>query len=209
MIDPESAAPADADTVNEDECRMPLSAVRYVLRTREALLVADATRDDRFARDPYLAGLAACALLVVPIPSRSSARAVLVCVNREQGGVFSVDRLETVQLLAGQLSVSVDNALLYDSLEGTVRSRTADLAATNRRLADSERRLRSHFEHAAVGQVIHGTDDRIVDANRAFAAMTGVAPRELGGTKLTDRFDPADRAAHRRELGAVIADGRS
>ncbi|MET8153726.1 AAA family ATPase [Actinoplanes sp. NPDC049668] len=205
IVDPEAAAPADADTVTEDERRMPLSAVRYVLRTREPLLVADATRDDRFARDPYLAGLAACALLVVPILSRSTARAVLVCENRGQGGVFSTDRLETVRLLAGQLSVSLDNTLLYDSLESTVRARTADLAATNQRLADSERRLRSHFEHAAVGQVIHGTDDRILDANKAFAAMTGVPPRELAGTKLTDRFDPADRAAHRRELGAVIA----
>ncbi|MEU7907078.1 AAA family ATPase [Actinoplanes sp. NPDC049118] len=207
MADPEAAEAADADTVNEDERRMPLSAVRYVLRTREPLLVADATRDDRFARDPYLAGLTTCALLVVPIPipSRSSARAVLVLENRGQSGVFSTDRLETVQLLAGQLSVSIDNALLYDSLESTVRSRTADLATTNQRLADSERRLRSHFEHAAVGQVIHGTDDRIDEANGAFAAMCGVAPRDLGGTKLTDRFDPADRAAHRRELSAVIA----
>ncbi|RSM70110.1 hypothetical protein DMB66_09590 [Actinoplanes sp. ATCC 53533] len=206
--DPEAPAPADAGTAEEDECLMPLSAVRYVLRTHEPLLVADATRDDRFARDPYLAGLETCALLVVPLPCRSIARAVLILENRRQSDVFSTDRLETVRLIAGQLAVSIDNALLYDSLETTVKLRTADLAATNQRLADSERRLRSHFEHAAVGQVIHGTDDRIEEANPAFATMTGTAPRDLGGTKLTDQFDPADRAAHRRELSAVIAGRR-
>ena len=201
--DPE--APAPADTAEDDECLMPLSAVRYVLRTHEPLLVADAAHDDRFARDPYLAGLETCALLVVPLPCRSIARAVLILENRRQSDVFSTDRLETVQLIAGQLAVSIDNALLYDSLETTVQQRTADLAATNQRLADSEHRLRSHFEHAAVGQVIHGTDDRIEEANPAFVTMTGTAPRKLGGTKLTDQFDPADRAAHRRDLSAVIA----
>ena len=32
---------------------VPLSVVRYVERTREPLVVSDATHDDRFARDPY------------------------------------------------------------------------------------------------------------------------------------------------------------
>ncbi|WP_433377860.1 AAA family ATPase [Actinoplanes sp. CA-142083] len=185
---------------------LPLAAIRYVLRTQEPLLVPDATRDDRFARDPYLAGLDACALLVVPVPSHNVARAVLVLENRRQRDVFSTDRLETVRLIAGQLAVSLDNALLHDSLESAVKARTADLAATNRRLADSERRLRSHFEHAAVGQVIHGTDDRIEDANPAFLTMIGTSLAQLAGTKLTDLFATSDRETHRRELGEVISD---
>jgi PAS domain S-box-containing protein len=190
VADPEAA---------DDERHVPLSAVRYVLRTREPLLVADATRDDRFARDPYLAGLDTCALLVVPVPSHNVARALLVLENRRQQGVFSTDRLETVRLIAGQLAVSLDNAILYDSLESTVSKRTADLA-------DSERRQRSHFEHAAVGQVIHGTDDRIEEANPTFLAMTGTARERLVGTKLTDLFGEPDRDTHSRELSAVIAD---
>ncbi|MBG0563560.1 AAA family ATPase [Actinoplanes aureus] len=200
VTDPEAGA-------RTGDSRLPLSAVRYVLRTRQPLLVADATRDDRFARDPYFAGLGTCALLVVPIPSRNVEGAVLVLENHRQRGVFSTDRLAAVQLVAGQLAVSLDNALLYDSLENTVRTRTADLAATNGRLAKSERRLRSHFEHAAVGQVIHGLDDRIEEANPSFLVMTGRTLRQLEGKKLADQFEPADRAAHRRDLEAV-ASGR-
>ena len=45
-----------------------LSVLRYAQRTPEPLVVADATGDDRFARDPYLAGLDCCALLAVPDP---------------------------------------------------------------------------------------------------------------------------------------------
>jgi signal transduction histidine kinase len=113
-----------------------ISAVRYVLRTHRPLLVADARVDDRFARDPYLADLEACALLAVPIPSRDADGAVLVLENHRQGGVFSTGRLEAVRLIAGQLAVALDNALLYDSLEDTVRLRTADLEAANQLKAD-------------------------------------------------------------------------
>ncbi|MFC4064301.1 sensor histidine kinase [Actinoplanes subglobosus] len=107
------------------------SAVRYVLRTHRPLLVADACADDRFARDPYLAGLGTCALLAVPVPSRGADGTVLMLENHRQPGVFSTDRLEAVRLIAGQLAVALDNALLYDSLEDTVRIRTADLEAAN------------------------------------------------------------------------------
>jgi hypothetical protein len=38
---------------------VPMSVLRYAQRTREPLVVADAARDDRFARDPTSQGLAA------------------------------------------------------------------------------------------------------------------------------------------------------
>ena len=43
-----------------------MSVLRYVERTGEPLIVDDATRDDRFARDPYLAELDCCSLLACP-----------------------------------------------------------------------------------------------------------------------------------------------
>ena len=111
-----------------------LSAFRYAERTREPLLVADATRDDRFARDPYLHGLASCSLLVVPIFSRGEPRAMLLLENRLSRGIFTAERLDAVVLITGQLTVSLDNALLYASLERKVAERTDALAVANERL---------------------------------------------------------------------------
>jgi diguanylate cyclase (GGDEF)-like protein len=113
---------------------LPLSAFRYAERTREPLLVEDATRDDRFARDPYLSGLDRCSLLVVPILTQGAPRAMLLLENRLSGGVFSADRLDAVMLIAGQLAVSLDNAMLYASLAHKVAERTAALEAANERL---------------------------------------------------------------------------
>ena len=57
------------------EAAAPMSVLRYVQRTREPLVVADAARD-RLARDPYFADVTCCSLLAVPILSRGTPRAV-------------------------------------------------------------------------------------------------------------------------------------
>ncbi len=90
---------------------VPLSVFRYAERTRESLRVDDATRDDRFARDPYLVGLERCSLLLVPIQSHGRTRAMLVLENRLSRGAFSAERLDAVMLIAGQLAVCLDNVL--------------------------------------------------------------------------------------------------
>jgi diguanylate cyclase (GGDEF)-like protein len=113
---------------------LPGSVFRYVERTRTPLLVEDATRDDRFATDPFLQGLEACSLLATPILSRGAPSAMLILLNRHGSGAFSPDRQDTVQLLAGQLSVTVENARLYTALERKVAERTETLTAANEQL---------------------------------------------------------------------------
>ena len=113
---------------------LPTTAFRYVERTREPLLVEDATTDDRFTRDPYLAGHDCCSLLVVPILHQGALHAVLLLANDVSAGAFTADRLDAVMLIAGQLSVSLGNALLYGSLEERVAERTEALAAANQQL---------------------------------------------------------------------------
>ncbi|WP_432841410.1 diguanylate cyclase domain-containing protein [Dactylosporangium sp. CA-092794] len=114
---------------------VPASAVRYVLRTGDTLVVSDATRDHRFAGDEYLTPLRCCALLALPIAHQGTTRAVLLLTNRLSTNAFTAQRLDAVRLIAGQLAVSVSNALLYDELEARVAARTRELAEANRRLA--------------------------------------------------------------------------
>jgi diguanylate cyclase (GGDEF)-like protein len=123
-------------TVEEAGSRgeLPQSVFRYVERTREVLLLDDATKDDRFAHDPYIAKLDQCSMLMAPILSHGELRAMLVLENRMRRAAFSAERLDAVTLIAGQLSVSLDNALLYASLENKVAERTTALEEANKRL---------------------------------------------------------------------------
>jgi diguanylate cyclase (GGDEF)-like protein len=118
---------------------LPLSVLRYVERVQQPLVVDDVQRDDRFASDPALASGPHASLLAVPIVQQGGLRTVLLLENRTQRGAFSTHRLETVSMIAGQLAVSVDNALLYASLERKVAQRTAALEVANQQLAEMSR----------------------------------------------------------------------
>ena len=118
-----------------DAGRIPLSVLRYVERTQECLLVDDALCDDRFAGESCWAGSNHCSLLVVPILNQGQLHSMLVLQNRLQRAAFSRDRLDAVMLIAGQLSVSLQNALLHASLERKVADRTSALEEANLRLA--------------------------------------------------------------------------
>jgi diguanylate cyclase (GGDEF)-like protein len=59
---------------------------------------------------------------------------MLTMQNRLTSGAFTADRLDAVLLIAGQLAVCVDNALLYTSLERKVAERTRELAAARDQL---------------------------------------------------------------------------
>jgi signal transduction histidine kinase len=122
------SAPADG----EHDPSVPMSVLRYVQRTGEPLVVDDATRDDRFARDPYLTDLDCCSLLALPVLSRGTLRAILLLENRLIRGAFTTERLDAVKLIAGQLAVSLDNAQLYAELS-TSRARIVAAADHTRR----------------------------------------------------------------------------
>ncbi|MCE3605559.1 AAA family ATPase [Massilia sp. P8910] len=88
---------------------LPMSVLRHVERTRDVLLLDDALQDDRFARDPYFAGCARCSLLAVPIFTHNLVHAVLLLENDASRGAFTAERLNTVMLIAGQLTISLVN----------------------------------------------------------------------------------------------------
>ncbi|HET6530049.1 MAG TPA: diguanylate cyclase [Actinoplanes sp.] len=162
---------------------LPISAFRYVERTHEPLLVADATRDDRFSRDTYVARLDRCSLMAVPIRNSGDTRAIVMLTTSLSNGAFTADRLGTLTLIAGQLAVSLANALLYGSLEERVADRTRALAEQTRALAEANSRL----------ELLSITD-----------ALTGVANRRRFAEVLASESDRAQASG--RPIGVVLMD---
>jgi signal transduction histidine kinase len=130
------------------EHAVPMSVLRYAQRTREPLVVPDATGDERFTRDPYFTDSRCCSLLAVPILRRGTLRAVLVLENRLIRGAFSSERLDAVKLIAGQLAVSLDNTQLYAELAG---SRARIVAAGDQ----ARRRIGRDLHDGAQQRLVH------------------------------------------------------
>ena len=170
-----ATADKDSEIISVDEAGarglLPLSAFRYAERTREPLLLEDATRDDRFAREPYLAGLDCCSLLIAPIFSHGLPRAVLLLENQSARGAFSADRLDAVMLIAGQLGVSLDNARRYELLERSVAERTTELA-------NSLALIRAALESTSDALFVTDSEGRITTYNELYVSQWGF-PREM------------------------------
>jgi signal transduction histidine kinase len=131
---------AQADAAEAAARHVPLSALHHAAGTAEPLLLADATTDKRFARDPYFQGMACCSMMVVPILHHGSARAMLVVENRTCPGAFSAARLDAVVMIAAQLAVALENAQLYERLERKVSEQTQQLHEAQSRVLTEARR---------------------------------------------------------------------
>jgi signal transduction histidine kinase len=154
------------------ERAVPLSVLRYVQRVREPLVVDDATRDDRFARDPHFTDADSCSLLALPILSRGALRAMLLLENRLIRGAFTTERLDAVKLIAGQLAVSLDNAQLY-----------AELTASRARIVAAADQTRRRLER----DLHDGAQQRLVSLALALQAAQAAVPP--GAEELAAQLD--------------------
>jgi PAS domain S-box-containing protein len=164
---------------------LPLSAFRYAERTWQPLAVEDATRDDRFARDPALAGLDSCSLLVVPVQGQGATRAILLLENRVHRGAFSADRLDAVLLIAGQLAVCLERTLAE--------------------------RFRSLVQRSSELTLVCDAAGIISYASSASAELLGVPEAALLGHPVTTLVQPGERDALAAWLGPAAGtrtDGR-
>ncbi|WP_161798987.1 AAA family ATPase [Caenimonas sp. SL110] len=177
---------------------VPLSAIAYAERTGETLVVDDVAGDDRFARDPYFAGVALCSMLVVPIAGQGAARAVLILENRQGRGAFNPERLDAVMLIAGQLAVSLGNAQLYESLEQRVLARTRELEDMQAQLVATARRA-GMAEIA--NNVLHNVGNVLNSINVSASVVRGtISNSRIGG--LTRAVDLINQ--HQHDLAQFI-----
>jgi GAF domain-containing protein/HPt (histidine-containing phosphotransfer) domain-containing protein len=109
--------------------------VRYVARTRDTVVVDDATSHGPFADYAYIHQNAVKSLLCMPILNQGKLVAILYAENNATTHAFTSERLSLLQVIASQAAISITNARLYDRLEDKVAERTRELVDRNRDIA--------------------------------------------------------------------------
>jgi GAF domain-containing protein len=125
--------PADSD---EEGRVIPVPVFDYCRRTKEVLVVEDAQLDPRFAQDRMIREHGILSFACIPALSQGQIKAMVYLENRQMAGVFTLENAEILKHLSAQFAVSVENALLYDSLNRKVRE-----------LEVSEAELARHRDH--------------------------------------------------------------
>jgi PAS domain S-box-containing protein len=93
------------------------SALHYVIRTRERVLLDDASADNVYSKDEYVQRKRSRSVLCLPIVKQAKLVGALYLENNLAPCVFTLDRVALLQLLASQAAISLDNAHLYSDLQ--------------------------------------------------------------------------------------------
>lgn len=131
-----STAAVLEDTPLADGVGLPRSIIRYVARTRGALVLDNAALDERFAGDAEVRTLRMRSVLCVPLSKQLQIVGMLYLENNAMAGAFTAARVEVVQALAAQAAISLENSALLDErarTERELRQLAADLSNENRR----------------------------------------------------------------------------
>ncbi|MBD0301045.1 MAG: GAF domain-containing protein, partial [Tolypothrix sp. T3-bin4] len=121
---------------------LPVTVINYVERTRSDLVLSNAAAEGLFTADPYVAQHQLQSILCTPIINQGKLIGILYLENNLTDGAFTPQRLEVLRLLSSQVAISLENALLYNSVEQKVQERTQELNEKNERLEQTLRELK-------------------------------------------------------------------
>jgi PAS domain S-box-containing protein len=150
---------------------LPEALVRYAIRTRETVILDDASSQNPFTADPYIVRGRARSILCLPLINQGKLVGILYLENNLTPHVFTPERVTVLKVLASQAAISLENTRLYRDLE------------------DRERKIRRLVDANIVGIFLADIEGRFIDANDAFLRILGY-----------EREDLASGRVHRTEL---------
>jgi PAS domain S-box-containing protein len=170
---------------------LPESVLRYVLRTRETLILDDAAAPNLFSADEYVRRARPRSVLCLPLVIQTKLAGVLYLENNLTSAAFTPGRVAVLEMIASQAAISLENAALYADLE------------------EREARIRRLVESNIIGVFFWDYAGNIREANDALLAIVGYSRQELlaGQVRWTEMTPPEYRAADERAMAEQMATG--
>ena len=185
---------------------LPESVLHFVIRTRESVILDDASTREPFSQDPYIRQTHARSVLCLPMVKQAQLIGALYLENSLTPGAFTSGHLAVLELLASQAAISLENARLYADLrlenverkEAQDRLRRSEAFLTQ---AQSLSRTGSFGWRPSIGEVYwSGETFRIYEIDRAATPTVELVALQ--------RVHPADVAAFRKVLERAAHEGR-
>ncbi len=106
---------------------VPGAIFEYVRRTGKTVVIQNAQTDENFASIPYIIYNKPKSIICLPIRNQGKFLGIVYLENNLTTGAFTPDRIDVLEILSAQAAISIENALLYSSLEAKVKERTVQL----------------------------------------------------------------------------------
>jgi PAS domain S-box-containing protein len=96
---------------------LPQTVLHFVMRTQQSVLMDDASTDNLYFKDEYIARKRSKSVLCMPIVKQANLVGILYLENSLTSGAFARNRVIVLELLAAQAAISLENAILYTDLQ--------------------------------------------------------------------------------------------
>jgi PAS domain S-box-containing protein len=161
---------------------LPETVLHTVIRTRQSVILDDASAQNPFSADAYICQKHAKSVLCLPLVRQAKLIGVLYLENNLASHVFTPARISVLEVLASQAAISLENTRLYSDLR------------------EREARIRRLVEANIIGIFIWDFEGRILEANDAFLHIVGYDREDLvaGRISWTDLTPPEWRDADAR-----------
>ncbi len=182
---------------------LPPTVFQYVVRTRDRVVLDDASGANSFATEGYARRTGVKSILCFPVVTHGELKAVLYLENRLAAGAFTRNRVAVLDLLASQASISLENATLYAEMEERVRDRTQELAESLETVRVKSEQVSALLDNSGEGFLSFGPD-LIVASEFSLACLDffGTSP---AGRAIDTLLFPDDENA-RDTMRACIAE---
>jgi PAS domain S-box-containing protein len=170
--------------------QFPESILRYVVRTRESVILPDASRTNSFSDDKYLQTQRSRSILCLPLVKQGIVSGELYLENNQVVGLFNRDRLTVLELLTSQAAISLENAQLYSELweENSERIKVEEALRT------SEERMNLAAEAANLGMWAWELANDDIWTTTKCRTLFGFKPNEpVDFRRFVDRVHAEDR----------------
>jgi len=123
-----------------------------VIRTQEPLVLHNASKEGNFNNDLYVIEHNPKSILCIPLLNQKKLIGILYLENNLATEVFTVNRVEILNLLSSQIAISIENSLLYDNLEQKVEERTYELKIVKETAEEANKVIMESIEYEEIIQ---------------------------------------------------------
>ncbi|MBV9519419.1 MAG: AAA family ATPase [Hyphomicrobiales bacterium] len=170
---------------------LPETLIRYAMRTKETVILDDASSQNPFTADPYIVQRRAWSILCLPLINQGKLIGILYLENNLSPRVFTPERLTVLKVLASQAAISLENTRLYLDL------------------ADQEGKIKRLVDANIIGIFVADLEGRVVEANDAFLRIIGYDREDLvsGRVHWNELTPPEWREHDERALAELRSTG--
>lgn len=148
-------------------------------QTGATQIANDLSKEHRYCEAEKLEGIETKNIICVPVKTSSSTIAVLKLVNRQEGAGFNANDQVFLETLCAQAAIAIENAIIYENMEGAAFKLNHQLEKSNINLAIEKKRIESIVKSMEDAVIAVDRNRRTVLMNRAAEKLFGIKAKAV------------------------------